>query len=261
MPDVQLPSFHEETFFSQDTLFQTEVPAGNHGIVGDSIPESIQGDNVIMSLLLCCFILIAIAFSRARGFLSRQLKRFFYPPRTGITEDTQTASEVHFQVFLVFLDSLLLAVLYYFYTLKSSNSYVLDSPYLLIFIFLVILLLYFVLKMGLYTLVNKVFFDSKKNGQWIESQMFLITLENIFFFPIILILANLGLSVGNVETYFILVLIFVKLLTFYKTYVIFFRENVFRLQIILYFCALEITPLLSVWGLLDMTVENLKINF
>ena len=91
--------------------------------------------------------------------------------------------------------------------------------------------------------------------------MFIIALENILFFPIILILANLGLSVGYVETYFVSVLIFVKLLTIYKYYVIFFRENVVRLQIILYFCALEMVPLLSLWGVLDITVKSLKINF
>lgn len=262
MPDVQLPHFHEETFFSKDTLLRTEVPTSSHGIVGDSIPESIQGDNVIMSLLLCCFILVVIAFSRVRTFVSRQFKKFFYPPHEGTTEDTKTANEVRFQLFLIFLDSLLLSVLYYFYTLKMpDNTFMLDSPYLLIVFFLVILLVYFILKIGLYTLVNRIFFDSKKNGQWMESLTFLIALEDILFFPIILILANMGLSVENVESYFIIVLIFVKLLTFYKCYIIFFRQNVFRLQIILYFCALEIIPLLSVWGLLDVTVENLKINF
>ena len=123
------------------------------------------------------------------------------------------------------------------------------------------MLMYFCLKLLLYRLVNRVFFDGKRNGQWITAFMFIIALENILFFPIILILANLGLSVGYVETYFVSVLIFVKLLTIYKYYVIFFRENVVRLQIILYFCALEMVPLLSLWGVLDITVRSLKINF
>lgn len=262
MPDVQLPNLYQDSVFSEDTLFHIEVSHGSHGIAGDTIPETIQGDNVIMSLLLCCFILVVIAFSRVRGFAVRQAKNFFYPPREGVSEDMQTASEVRFQLFLIFLDSLLLALLYYFYTLQhQDNTYILDSPYLLIIIFLAYMLMYFCLKLLLYRLVNRVFFDGKRNGQWITAFMFIIALENILFFSIILILANLGLSVGYVETYFVSVLIFVKLLTIYKYYVIFFRENVVRLQIILYFCALEMVPLLSLWGVLDITVRSLKINF
>lgn len=263
MPDVQLPNFHEETFFSKDTLFQTEVPArGSHGVAGESIPESIQSDNVIMTLLLCCFVLVVVAFSRTKTFLVRQAKRFFYPHHEGMTENTETSGEISLQIFLVFLNSLLLSVLYYFYTLRTSDSiYILPSPYLLIVFFLAIILLYFTIKIALYSITNHVLFDSKKSRQWMQSLMFLITLETVLFFPIILILANLGLSVENVEFYFAIVLIIVKLLTIYKCYIIFFHQNVFRLQIILYFCALEMIPLISLWGVLEMTVGNLKINF
>ena len=157
MPDVQLPNLYQGSVFSEDTLFHTEVSHGSHGIAGDTIPETIQGDNVIMSLLLCCFILVVIAFSRVRGFAVRQARNFFYPPREGVSEDMQTASEVRFQLFLIFLDSLLLALLYYFYTLQhQDNTYILDSPYLLIIIFLAYMLMYFCLKLLLYRLVNRV---------------------------------------------------------------------------------------------------------
>lgn len=49
--------------------------------------------------------------------------------------------------------------------------------------------------------------------------------------------------------YYVLAVVFlVKLLSFYKCYVIFFRQNGIFLQIILYFCALEIVPLATLWG-------------
>jgi hypothetical protein len=57
------------------------------------------------------------------------------------------------------------------------------------------------------------------------------------------------------------VLIIVKIMTFYKCYIIFFRQNVVSLQIILYLCALEIVPLLALWKILDFTANSLKINF
>ena len=69
------------------------------------------------------------------------------------------------------------------------------------------------------------------------------------------------MPIRNVEIYFATVLFLVKLMTFYKCYLIFFRQNVVSLQIILYLCALEIVPLLVLWGVLDFTANSLKINF
>ena len=69
------------------------------------------------------------------------------------------------------------------------------------------------------------------------------------------------MDIHNVTTYVIISILFVKLLTIYKCFIIFFRPNVVSLQIILYFCTLEIVPLLALWGVLVMTANNLKINF
>ena len=52
-----------------------------------------------------------------------------------------------------------------------------------------------------------------------------------------------------------------KLLSFYKTYLIFFKQNGNFLQNILYFCALETMPLIGLWGFLVMISSFLKINF
>ena len=58
-----------------------------------------------------------------------------------------------------------------------------------------------------------------------------------------------------------IVLILVKSLTFFKSYVIFFRRKGYFLQNILYFCALELVPLASFGGFVAITINYLKINF
>ena len=56
--------------------------------------------------------------------------------------------------------------------------------------------------------------------------------------------------------------VFVKILTFYKSYIIFFAQNGLYLQNILYFCALEMVPLVSLWsGLAVIVNHKLKVNF
>ena len=70
-----------------------------------------------------------------------------------------------------------------------------------------------------------------------------------------------SLSIKTVSIYAIFVIILFKLLTFYKTHIIFFRRKGAFLQNILYFCALEIVPLLSLYGALVLTNSYLKINY
>ena len=259
---VDLPQYYKEGFFSKDSLFHPELEGGRYGTMGDPIPYSVRGDDVITSLLLIFFVLAVIAYSNIRGFFTRQVKNFFYMVHEGATTMTETATEARFQVYIVFLTSLMFSTLFYFYSLHyHGDAYALNSQYYLILIVWAIFLFYFLLKMGLYSLVNMVFFDGKRNGQWIKSLLFVISLEGLLAFPAVIMGPYFDMPVEKVEIYFAIVLILVKLMTFYKCYIIFFRQNVVSLQIILYLCALEIVPLLALWGVLDITANSLKINF
>ena len=238
------------------------MEGGRYGSVGDPVPYSVRGDDVITSLLLVFFVLAVIAYSNIRGFFSRQAKNFFHQPHEGVTSMTETATEARFQVFIVFLTGLMFATLYYFYSLHyNGDSYILSSQYYLILIVWAIFLLYFLVKMGLYTVVNLVFFDGKRNRQWIKSLLFIIALEGLLSVPAVIMGPYFDLSIHKVEIYFAIMLILAKLMTFYKCFIIFFRQNVVGLQIILYLCALEIVPLLALWKVLYITANSLKINF
>ena len=54
------------------------------------------------------------------------------------------------------------------------------------------------------------------------------------------------ISVVSAAIYVAVVLIIIKIMTFYKCFIIFFSRNVVKLQIILYFCALEIVPFMKI---------------
>ena len=94
-----------------------------------------------------------------------------------------------------------------------------------------------------------------------KTLLFVISAEGVLLFPCVMLLTYFNLSMQSVLYYFVIVLFFVKLLTFYKCWTIFLHTNGVFLQIILYFCALEIIPLLSLWGVLGTIVNELKINF
>ena len=262
MTDVHMPQYYKETFFSGDSLLQTEVPGGNYGMEGEAILQNIHGDDVLTALLLCCFVLAVIAFSKAGTFMLWQLRNFFYLPHEGRSEVKETASEVRSIGYLILLSSTVISLLYYFHTMQiEGEAFMLDSPYQLLAIFLGLVLTCFFFKYVLYLWTNSVFFGSKRNVHWMRSYIFLFILEGVLMSPLLFAQLYFDLSLETVEIYFIIVLIIVKLLTFYRCYVIFFRQNVVGVQIILYLCALEIVPLIALWAGLDITANSLKINY
>jgi hypothetical protein len=191
----------------------------------------------------------------------RQLRDFFYLPHND-TNITETSTELRFQLFLVLLTSLLLAITTYQYTTDYvTQTFVFNSDYLVIGTFFVVYLAYFSLKWLLYAMVNAVFFSGKQNVQWMKMQLFLTAILGVLLFPIVLLLVYFDLSLEKAVFYLFFVFIFTKILTIYKCWNIFFRRNGVFLQIFLYFCALEIVPLLGLAGGLWGLIEQLKINF
>lgn len=263
LKDMDTPQYYRESFFANDSLFHPELSGGRYGIAGDPVPYSIRNDNLITSLLLGCFIMALVSYSFSRLFILRQAKNFFYIPRSeNITVITETTGEFRFQSFLVLQTCLLLAILVFFYTqTEVADTFILESQYQLIAILFGCFVGYFLLKGFIYAFVNWIFFEKKKTEQWTKSLLFITAMEGIALFPLVLLQSYFDLPMQSAVIYMAFVLILVKILTFYKCFVIFFRRNGVVLQIFLYFCALELIPLLILGGILVLIVDNLKINF
>ena len=259
--DVSLPQYYRESFFSKDSLFHPELTGGRHGVAGDPVPYTIAGDNLITSLLLACFILAMVALAKSQDFITRQAKNFFHVQRGTTTEITETAGELWVQFGLVAQTCLLFAIIYFFYL----RSYVTDTftieQYQIVGIFTAVFAGYFLIKALIYSAVSWVFFDTKRNEQWMKSYLFILALEGVLLFPLVMLLSYFHLSMHNTVIYVGFVIIFTKILTFYKSFLIFFKQKRFFLQNILYLCALEIVPLLLLWGVLVLIGNMLKVNF
>ena len=261
LKDVNLPQYYRESFFSKDSLLHPEIRGGRYGIAGDPVPYTVRNDNIFSSALLICFVVAIVSFSATRNFIVRQLKLLFYRPGS-VDEIPESGTELRFQLFLAFMGSILMSIAAYFYVVQFvAQTFILENDYYLICIFVGTLLLYFLSKYLLYSWVNLLFFDGKKNRQYLLFFLFLISLESIAFFPIVLLQVYFGLSVENALVGIIFILVLCKIMSFYKSWVIFFRQNDFVLQIFLYFCALEIMPVLALWGVLMQIVRYLEVIY
>lgn len=257
--DVNLPQYYRETFFAKDTLLHPELTAGRYGVAGDPVAYTVRNDDAITSMLLFCFIMAVLVFSYSRQLITHQLKAFFYPLRK---ESTITLTTSRFLYLLGLQTCLTMGIIYYFYTINYVTvDLLIDTPYVLIGIFSTVFLIYFLGKTFIYYLVNTIFFGSKKRGHWTWTLSFITALEGIALFPAVLLEVYFTPSIQNVVFYFIFIVILAKILTFYKCWSIFFRQKIIFLQIILYLCALEIIPMLVLWGVLVQITNELKVIF
>ena len=135
------------------------------------------------------------------------------------------------------------------------------SPYLLIGIYTGIWILYFILKTILSGFVNWIFFDKKKIKVWKKSGFFLFSVESLLIFPVIIITIYLNLP-PHIPLWITLIIgLLVKILHLYKTFLIFFPKIYGTLHLIVYFCTLEIMPLLAVFKILIRVTDELIVKF
>ena len=224
------------------------------GFEGTPISYSPRTDDAIALTLLACFFLSSIALARGKKFLSQQVKDFvLHRERTSIF-DSSTAADVRYLLVLVLQTCVLSGITFlnYFHdTCPALMDHV--SSLLLLGIYVGFCLAYFLLKWLLYMFLGWTFFDKNKTNIWLESYSALIYYVGFALFPFVLFLVYFYLSLTNLVIIGSIILIFTKILMFYKWIKLFFHQFSGLFLLILYFCALEIVPCLLLYqGMIQM---------
>ena len=255
---VELPQYYREGNFVGDTLYYQEVESGNYGIPGTPLAHMAVHDSLISSILFGCLLFFCFVFSHFGGFIAQQTKAIFNSRKE---QFKSTSNELQLMLSLLTTSSIVCSILYYLYVMAFvSETHILSSDYLLLAVFFGVIVAYHALHFLLYHIVNITFFDKRTNRKFLTSNLFLSGMVGILLLPGIFLLAHYGFTALPMVIYAGIVLFLVKILSFYKSYNIFFKRNVFFLQIILYFCALEIIPLVMLIGGLSAIVDILKVN-
>ena len=224
------------------------------GFEGTPISYSPRTDDAIALTLLACFFLSSIALARGKKFLSQQVKDFvLHRERTSIF-DSSTAADVRYLLVLVLQTCVLSGITFlnYFHdTCPALMDHV--SSLLLLGIYVGFCLAYFLLKWLIYMFLGWTFFDKNKTNIWLESYSALIYYVGFALLPFVLFLVYFDLSLTNLVIIGSIILIFTKILMFYKWVKLFFHQFSGLFLLILYFCALEIVPCLLLYqGMIQM---------
>lgn len=227
----------------------------------DPVPYRPGADNLVASMMLVGCLVAILALARSWRFVMKMTKNFFFAENERTTTVPDTAAELRSQGALVFFTAFMLAVAYYAWALAEAQGVTFMPRHALLFIYLAAVMGYFLFKTALYQWVNWVFFDGKKIEQWNKSALFITAMEGVLLAPIVLlhVFGNMPLLLAEIGVAGVIVL--AKILTFYKCYLIFFKRLGAIMQIFLYFCALEVLPLLSLGAVLVMIGNELKINY
>jgi hypothetical protein len=258
------PAFYENMgFFQGDSLLHPEVKVGQSGFCG--IPRAYQlwRDEWVVLFVLVCFMLLAIIQKRIRKQLSSEAKEFFFPSKSITRKEKREKSfEQLIPIILAFILSIMGGLGVFMYTQKQLHLFLgQTSPYALIGVYIGIWMLYFILKNLMYAFVNWIFFDKDKRELWRKSYFFLFSAESILFFALIISTIFLNLSPAIPLWIIVILGLLIKLLHLYKVFQIFFPKIYGTLHLIVYFCTLEIMPLMAVFKVLIRVTDELIVKF
>lgn len=258
----ELTSHYRQTFFDGNPFMHSEVSDARLGIQETPLPYQLRRDDGITALLLLVLMLMLVTFSKSKKSLLKQAKELFNPPREyhSLFND-EPGDQQRTMSFFVSLALLTLSLLLFSFNKLTSSYFV--SPeqlYLTLLSNLLVVVIYYFFKKVSYHFVNWIFFDKTKNKKWQETYSFVYAAEGMFLFPILLLTVYFDLN--TIHTLFCLgfVVLLTRIILLYETYIIFFPKIHGFLHLIVYFCALEITPLLILCRVLAFINNNFVIK-
>ena len=210
-------------------------------------PYHISNDDTM--LLLSIVIFAAYAFVIYRGkdtFLHKWTNFFTNRKATGGESQTDTNTEIQNNLILIPILSISAGIIFCDKFTHTTTS----TPYTTIFAIAGIMLIYTLAKSALYSFINWIFFEWETNAKWIAAYFFLISLTALILFPIAMMKVFMEWNTKTTIICTAILLILYKIMLFCKLCINFKYKNYGFLLLFLYFCTLEIIPVMIGWKIL-----------
>ena len=232
----------------------TEIqPPPLRGMEGQPVPYSLKHDDFVTLCLMLAFFLVVLVVSRSRHFLKLRFKNFFQRRLRDNLFAERAETRLRGRLFLVVQTAFVVAVLLFRYVSQTRPQLFAEvSPYLLLGTATLVLTLYYLLKLGLYRFVNSIFFDATRSNRFTQAYLLCILALGVFLLPVALLVVYLELSFDSFVWVSVCALIVDKILLFYKQWSIFFGGPAGPLHLFLYFCTLELVPLVLLCQMLGL---------
>lgn len=231
------------------------------GMKGKPIHYMPHLDWVNTSLLFLCAVIVCYVLSKEKKHLQQQIRYFLSSKERGSFFDDATATDMKHTIALILHTCILSGFCTYHYCTYSFPA-LLDkvNHAILLGIFIGVMIVYMLVKWGIYSFVNWIFFDKTRNMLWVNSYFFIIIWLGLVLLPVILLSVYFSLLPPTSFLLIALAVFLAKILLFYKCFSNFFQRIHGLFHLILYFCTLEILPDLLLWKGIILSCNNLILN-
>lgn len=241
----------QEVLFVGNVDLSGVVPHQPQGVQGQHRTERVGDNDVVVGLFLLMFCIMAYVIGNSKYFFAHRIREFFSRRRAYTGGDAEVLrSEVRNTVLLTTVSCLSLAIM--FCNRLAINGadgiyYEAGNLFPTLGVSFAVIVLLLAMKTAVYAFVNGVFFSRDANAKWLSSFFLLCSAVSLFLFPVSLVEVYSEVD-KSVVTYCLLgVLVLCKICIFYRLYVNFCSKKEGFLLIFLYFCNVEVLPLLLVW--------------
>lgn len=202
----------------------------------------------VFAMLLMLGVLVAL-LAKNREFLLYKFRDFLANERRFSNAAMMPdASELPLTLVLIAITCGSFSFIFHdFFAKIPSVTQWLGEPFQLYVVIFALMLLFILMKAFLYKVVNWVFFPSAKNQKWMSSYFFLTSMTSFVVFFVAALYMFVNISYLEVAICLLILLLLYEILLFYKLNVNFQAKKYGQLLIFLYFCAVEIVPLLTIW--------------
>jgi len=225
------------------------------GLVASYAPHR---DDVVVITLLVCFFLMAYVLASNSKFLLQLMQGFLLNRKRASIFATSTSGEVHEMVLLVAVCCVLAGICLFTLCVGYRPALIDHLPsYALLGIYAGIMGAYLILKWISYRVLGWVFLNKENTDLCIESYLTLVYYSSFYFLLLAVAEVYLHLPFWTCVTLFLLALVLFRIFIFYK-WIKLFSVNFYGIfRFFLYFCALEIVPIILLGATVLITNELL----
>ena len=245
------------------SIFQTDSTSGKiyvdksiwrDRIAGESQPYLLRTDDGVTGALLLLFISCLMIAVYAKRYLGNTIKHFFEKKRHNTIFEDSDDAQMRGRSLLVLQAAVALGILLFNHFHADALSSLERIP-TLILLGANIAICYILLlgKIFIYNSVNRTLFSPEQRRSWHEGHVLILMCAGLLLMPVAILSLYSQIDVNTQLRFVILIGIFCEILLFYKTFRTFFNNGLGYLHLILYFCALEITPYLILWSISTYT--------
>lgn len=219
-------------------------------IAGESQPYLLRNDDGVIGALLLLFISCLIIAVYAKRYLGNTIKHFFEKKRHNTIFEDSDDAQMRGRSLLVLQAAVALGILLFNHFHADALSSLERIP-TLILLGANIAICYILLlgKIFIYNSVNRTLFSPEQRRSWHEGHVLILMCAGLLLMPVAILSLYSQIDVNTQLRFVILIGVFCEILLFYKTFRTFFNNGLGYLHLILYFCALEITPYLILWSI------------